>query len=189
MKLCRDCKIEKPLNDFSKTGFYNNIQSYRAECRICRNKRYVKTGLTAKYDKKRRSTEQYKSKRREKRKLDRTSEREYERRRRSNDSLYRLKKSLRNRLNKSLKSKKWYKNSQLSQYLGCSVLELKSQLELTFKPGMTWDNYGHGVDKWTIDHIIPLSSAKNVDEMIKLNHHTNLQPMWFMDNIYKSNKY
>ena len=30
---------------------------------------------------------------------------------------------------------------------------------------------------WDIDHIIPLSSAKNEDDLLRLNHYTNLQPL------------
>lgn len=30
---------------------------------------------------------------------------------------------------------------------------------------------------WDIDHIIPTSSARTEDEVIKLNHYTNLQPL------------
>lgn len=46
---------------------------------------------------------------------------------------------------------------------------------------MTWDNYG----KWHIDHIVPLVSAKTEEEMYKLCHYTNLQPLWALDNIKK----
>jgi hypothetical protein len=49
---------------------------------------------------------------------------------------------------------------------------------------MNWDNHG----EWHIDHKIPLSTAKNEEELYKLNHYTNLQPLWSTDNLKKSNK-
>jgi hypothetical protein len=49
---------------------------------------------------------------------------------------------------------------------------------------MSWENYG----EWHIDHIIPISSAKTNQEVYKLNHHTNFQPLWAEDNLRKSNK-
>ena len=46
---------------------------------------------------------------------------------------------------------------------------------------MNWDNYGlyngelnYG---WDIDHIIPHSLGKTENEILKLNHYTNLQPL------------
>ena len=51
---------------------------------------------------------------------------------------------------------------------------------------MGWDNYG--INGWHVDHIIPLSSAKNENEIYELCHYTNLQPLWGTDNIKKSNK-
>ena len=46
---------------------------------------------------------------------------------------------------------------------------------------MTWKNKGLYNGKlncgWDIDHIIPLSTAITEDDLIKLNHYTNLQPL------------
>ena len=49
---------------------------------------------------------------------------------------------------------------------------------------MSWSNYGNwnGYPKelnaaWDIDHIIPISTAETEEEIIKLSHYTNLQPL------------
>ena len=70
--------------------------------------------------------------------------------------------------------------------MGCSIESLISHLESQFKDGMSWDNYGYY--GWHIDHIIPLSSVSSEDEVYKLCHYTNLQPLWAEDNLKKSNK-
>ncbi len=74
--------------------------------------------------------------------------------------------------------------------LGCSILELKGHLEFQWTTGMNWDNYGHGKNCWTIDHILPLSSFDLTDraQLLVVCNYSNLQPMWFLDNIRKGNK-
>jgi hypothetical protein len=57
-------------------------------------------------------------------------------------------------------------------------------MESLFKEGMTWDNHG----EWHIDHIIPISSGKTEDEVVKLCHYTNLQPLWKTENLLKGDK-
>ena len=49
---------------------------------------------------------------------------------------------------------------------------------------MSWENQG----KWHIDHITPLSSAKTEEEVYRLCHYTNLQPLWAEDNLKKGSK-
>ena len=41
-------------------------------------------------------------------------------------------------------------------------------------PYMSW----HNKNDWYIHHIIPLANASNIQELITLNHHYNLIPMW-----------
>ena len=51
---------------------------------------------------------------------------------------------------------------------------------------MTWNNHGH--NGWHIDHIYPLNKAKSEEDIYRLNHYTNLQPLWWYDNLKKSDK-
>lgn len=49
---------------------------------------------------------------------------------------------------------------------------------------MTLENHG----EWEMDHKTPLASAKTEEEIIKLNHYTNFQPLWRFDNRSKGAK-
>lgn len=46
---------------------------------------------------------------------------------------------------------------------------------------MSWENQGKYNGElnfgWDIDHIIPISSAKSEEDILNLNHYTNLQPL------------
>jgi len=55
-------------------------------------------------------------------------------------------------------------------------------MESMFKDGMTWEKYGH---LWHIDHAVPLCFASTKEEVEKLFHYTNLQPMWAHENLKK----
>lgn len=115
--------------------------------------------------------------------------RKYENKRYHADINYKIAKRLRSRLRKVLK--KDSKKGSHVKLLGCSVEFLKSHLESLFQPGMTWDNYGFGYDKWCIDHIIPLNyfDLQDVQQLEKACHYTNLQPLWCSDNFSKGDKY
>lgn len=64
----------------------------------------------------------------------------------------------------------------------------KLHLENQFESWMNWRNKGlyNGTPNfgWDIDHIIPLSSAVNETDIIKLNHYTNLRPLCSYVNRY-----
>ncbi len=81
----------------------------------------------------------------------------------------------------SFKRNGFKKSSKLFNILGCSFEEFKDHLESQFQPGMSWDNR----HLWHIDHIMPVSMAKNYDELVRLNHYRNLRPLWAFDNISK----
>lgn len=69
--------------------------------------------------------------------------------------------------------------------LGCTWKEAKAHIESLWLEGMTWEN--HGQFGWHIDHIRPVSSFKE-DELHLMNRIENLQPLWWQDNLSKSNK-
>jgi hypothetical protein len=75
--------------------------------------------------------------------------------------------------------------SQDHDILGISYTNFKIYIENLFKDGMTWENYG----KWHLDHKTPISWAKTEKEVIELNHYTNFQPMWAIENLSKGNRF
>ena len=73
------------------------------------------------------------------------------------------------------------KTSKTTQILGCSFDEFREHIQSQWLPWMNWDNrgkyngeYNHG---WDLDHIIPISEANTEEELVKLNHYTNFQPL------------
>ena len=93
--------------------------------------------------------------------------------------------TVRNRINVFLRKNNITKKNQTFNIVGCSPEFLKEHLEKQFTEGMSWELMGKNIH---IDHIIPLSSAKTEDEILKLCHYTNLQPLWAEDNLKKSDK-
>jgi hypothetical protein len=105
---------------------------------------------------------------------------------RENDPHFRLSSNLRNRIYGVIRSRGHRKSKHTQEMLGCSYAELIAHLESKFQPGMTWENYGR--EGWHVDHVIPLASAKTEEEIYRLNHYTNLQPLWAKDNLSKSDR-
>jgi len=114
------------------------------------------------------------------------SQKEYRIKRMETDILYKTKIHIRKVVGGSFNRKSWTKNSKTFDILGCDVDTFMKHIENQFQDGMTWDNYGK--KGWNYDHIIPLASAKTEEELIKLNHYTNFQPLWWYDNLIKSDK-
>jgi hypothetical protein len=80
------------------------------------------------------------------------------------------------------------KTSDTLMLLGCSISELRAHLEAQWLPGMCWDNwtkYG-----WHIDHIRPCASfdLSDPEQQRECFHYTNLQPLWWEDNLEKGAK-
>ncbi len=102
------------------------------------------------------------------------------------DPLYKFEITYRSRIKQAFKRSYKEKASKTIELLGCSIKDAMDHIQSQFQPGMTWKN--NTVYGWHIDHIIPLSSATNVEELKSLCHYTNLQPLWAEENLKKSNK-
>lgn len=109
---------------------------------------------------------------------------EYRRIERKNNTIAAIKHRVSARIRTALRKIGSAKNCKTQEILGCSLAEFRAHLELQFLPGMSWDNR----HLWHIDHIVALASAKNEDDVIALNHFTNLRPMWKPDNLKKGAK-
>lgn len=110
--------------------------------------------------------------------------RKYKRNKYNTDVMQNLKERMRGRLNSFFKYKNLTKSKKTIEILGCEWGILKIHIEKQFKDGMNWENR----ELWHVDHIIPLASAKNEQELIKLCHYTNLQPLWAEENLKKGSK-
>jgi Ni/Co efflux regulator RcnB len=100
------------------------------------------------------------------------------------DFLYAVTVRIRSLVQSAIKRRGYTKKSRTFEILGCDYEAFAKHIESQFKDGMSWDNRS----EWHIDHIIPIASAKTESEVLALNHYTNLQPLWAVDNLKKGKK-
>jgi hypothetical protein len=118
----------------------------------------------------------------------------YHTKRRNEDPNFALAKNIRSLIYRSFEKKSFNKNSNTANTLGCSLEEFRQHIESQFEPWMNWDNRGGKLilepnTYWDIDHIIPLSTAKTAEDVIKLNHYSNLKPLCsYYNRFIKRNK-
>lgn len=178
-KVCTKCKESKPLSEFSKKkGYKNGVYS---RCRPCENE-YRRDYVSKNKEKVKLITDRYYKNNKEKINEHR---RIYQKKRRNSDYLFNLKHSVRGLTHKAFSRNGFTKKSKTKELLGCDWSVLKEHIENNFKEGMNWYNRG----EWHIDHIIPLCSAKNEFDLLKLCHYTNLQPLWAEENLSKGGRY
>ena len=200
VKVCTKCKIEKEVTEFNKLK--RNKNGLRSKCKSCekeyseankerikeRQKEYQQTNKERMKEYKKEyyqtNKEYFKEYRQANKERIKESKKEYQRNRRKTDPLFKMCGNLRNRTLIAFKNKGYSKNTKTQEMLGVDWEIAKQHIERQFAKGMNWDNYG----EWHIDHIIPLASANNKEELMKLCHYTNLQPLWAEDNLSKKDK-
>jgi hypothetical protein len=115
----------------------------------------------------------------------------YRKEREKTDINFRLKKLLRTRVYQYIRAQGASKSQRSEQLLGCTWDEVKIHLEQQWLPKMSWGNHSNGPGNWNIDHIRPLSSfdLSDPEQQRQAFHYTNLQPLWWEDNMAKSDKW
>lgn len=172
MKKCYICKEQKSFELFSKDK--NSKDNYKNECKICaknyreKNKEYF---LQYRQNNKERKTE-----------LNRINQSQ----RKKTDPLFKLRVSIRTNIKNTFKrgTNQFRKHARTETILGCTIEEFIKYIESKFTIGMTLSNHG----EWHLDHIYPVSLATTEEEIVRLNHYTNFQPLWAEDNISKGKK-
>lgn len=199
-KRCLICEIEKPITDFYKRK--GSVDGYRNDCKKCLSDRVInnpnRKESKKKYYKNNKDSIKKKNKSYRNENSNMIKERKsmyqknnkdkrnyYLRERYNNDELYKISVNVRSTILKAFKRNGYSKMSKSVDILGCTFEELKYHLESQFRDGMSWENHG----EWHIDHKIPLSWAKNEDEMKELCNYKNLQPLWAFENLSKKNYY
>ena len=185
-KFCSKCCEEKALYEFHKDS--SRTDGYSYVCKVCTRKRQKIYEEKNKENKK-----QYYIKNKKKisqiNKLKYTNNKEfyskknkvYRKQRLTNDPLFKLRYVIKTTIRDAFRYTSFEKKNRTLGILGCSIEEFKTYLESKFEPWMTWENRGlyngefnYG---WDIDHIIPTSLAITEEELLKLNHFSNLQPL------------
>lgn len=113
---------------------------------------------------------------------------DYERTRRQTDPIHRFRSSFVCLIRGYLRKKGYKGGKSTWEVVGCDFDAFLAYIRSQFSDGMTIENYGHGKGRWNIDHIVPISTAQNDEDLERLNHYTNLRPMWATDNYRKSKK-
>jgi len=100
---------------------------------------------------------------------------------------YKIRHNLAGRILDALKENTKSANTEV--LLGCSVEFFRKYYELKFTEGMSWEKVMTG--EIHCDHIRPCASfdLSKPEEQIKCFHYTNLQPLWAVDNLKKSNNF
>jgi hypothetical protein len=204
MKICSVCKIEKELDEFNFRK--ESKDGYRANCKECvkvtaikykknnseKIKKAQKEWVKNNPEKRKKIQDKYnqKKERQEQKKIWAKNNREkgylWFNEKYKNDVLFNLKIKFRRRIYMAIRHNNIKKTNKMIDLLGCTYLELKNHIEFKFTDGMSWDLVMSG--KIHLDHIIPLSLSKNEDDLKKLCHFENLQPLWAEENLRKSNK-
>jgi hypothetical protein len=166
-KVCSKCGVTKSIDNFSSRK--DSTHGFKDHCKECDS--LYRKPINKKYRQQNKTTI-------------RRKDIEYRKKRMEVDDLYKAKTVAREVIRKAISRGGYRKNSRTEQILGCDYETFKSHIESKFTEGMNWQNRG----EWHVDHVVPISIAASEEQLLKLNHYTNLQPLWEAENLEKSDK-
>ncbi len=194
-KVCKKCGEEKPLIEFAKSKQCKD--GYQGQCKKCASLSTLKW-QSKNVDKVRASQKRYderhpeKARERKERHDKKYPEqvkarkRRYTNKRIKEDPVFAYLMEIRKKTREYAFKNYIQSGNEFFKIIGIDIKGFREYIQGKFDEGMSWDN--HGIDSWHIDHIIPLSSAKTIEDVDRLSHHTNLQPLWKEENETKGNK-
>lgn len=170
-KAWRD-KNREHLNEKQKERYKENPQAFKDA-----KARYVESHL-----------EEVKESRRKYKQENRQKCSDYQRQKRHSDPVYKFRSSFTHLIGLYKRKSGYSGNKGTWEIVGCDFETFLDYIQNQFEEGMTLENYGHGQGCWNIDHIIPICTAKTDEDIERLNHYTNLRPMWSTDNYKRPRK-
>jgi hypothetical protein len=192
MKVCKKCNEFKAYDLFHKNKAFKD--GYQSKCKQCLNEisinyYYQNKEFTKKYKDINREKNKYKIQenknkwRQQNKTLKPNYCSNYINTRRQKDYNFKFSLNVRSLISGAFRrgTNQYKKNAKTETILGCTIEEFRYYIAAQFKKGMSFDNHG----EWHLDHIIPIATAKNQEDIIILNHYTNFQPLWAEQNFSK----
>ena len=192
MQRCTKCNRILSLNHFKKDG--HGWRGIKCVCKECIRPAIIKYGKSESY---RNYQREYRAKWRVRnREKSREVVLKYARTEKGKRKILarakrldnRLVRNLRQRISRTLHLAGTSKNNKTLKLLGCQLPFFKEYLRSLWSKGMSWDNYGVGIGKWGIDHIIPCAAFDLTDPVQQsiCFHFSNMMPLWCDENASKS---
>lgn len=193
---------KQQIKDYKKKYYLENKEQINAKSKKYRNEnkelirksqknwrennKVEKASKDKLYYEKNKNSEEFKNKRKDQREKYKQRRNMLEKERFNNDTIYKFKKKICLVIREAFIRKKQIKDRNTLEILGCDYETFVNYLLNTYK-----ENYGEKYNnsiKVHIDHIVPLKTATTVDDIIRLNHYTNLQLLKAEDNLHKGAK-
>lgn len=179
MQQCSKCKETKAFTEFSKRS--DTKSGFRKDCKSCSKFRFQKWYENNTHKVIMQSSEWAKTNSNRRTQINN----KYASKRRKTDESFALSFRLRNRVREALRNAGISKKAETAKIVGMSGRDLLNYLWNKFEMDYGLPRTFIGLSQVHVDHIVPLASAKTQEEVLKLNHYTNLQFLLIEDNLSK----